>query len=119
MTGGDRDAHGCIGSAGYTWSALRNDCVRLFEVGLRLDAPAPTEGSAAMASAFLVFATDDSTLGANERGELFLPSGGGPLVLLRAKGEATFSKPGEPHGVSFEGRWAITKDGATLFVAAE
>ena len=27
MVGGDRDEHGCIGSAGYTWSALRGECI--------------------------------------------------------------------------------------------
>ena len=33
MVGGDRDEHGCIGSAGYTWSALRGECIQVFEVG--------------------------------------------------------------------------------------
>ena len=36
IVGGDRDAHGCIGSAGYTYSAVRTECVRLWEVGVRL-----------------------------------------------------------------------------------
>lgn len=26
--GGDRDAHGCIGSAGYLWCGKQNQCVR-------------------------------------------------------------------------------------------
>lgn len=28
----DRDAHGCIGSAGYTWSAPMNKCIRAWEL---------------------------------------------------------------------------------------
>ena len=36
VVGGDSDAHGCKASAGYTWSALKNECVRLFEVGTKL-----------------------------------------------------------------------------------
>lgn len=32
MTGADRDAHGCIGSAGYVWSSLKNECIRSFEL---------------------------------------------------------------------------------------
>lgn len=28
LVGADRDAHGCIGSAGYVWSYMRKDCVR-------------------------------------------------------------------------------------------
>lgn len=38
LLGGDRDEHGCIGSAGYTWSYALHDCVRLWEVGTRFDA---------------------------------------------------------------------------------
>ncbi len=30
--GGDRDAHGCIGSAGYQWCAKENQCVRSWEL---------------------------------------------------------------------------------------
>lgn len=30
--GGDRDAHGCIGSAGYLWCARENACVRPWEL---------------------------------------------------------------------------------------
>lgn len=36
VVGGDSDAHGCKGSAGYTWSALKKECVRIFEVGTKL-----------------------------------------------------------------------------------
>jgi len=34
IAGADRDAHGCIGSAGYVWSPLTGACVRVFEAGL-------------------------------------------------------------------------------------
>lgn len=30
-TGGDRDAHGCIPSAGYTWCEERQECIRVWE----------------------------------------------------------------------------------------
>jgi len=30
--GADRDAHGCIRSAGYTWSEINNSCLRPFEL---------------------------------------------------------------------------------------
>ena len=32
VVGGDRDAHGCIGSAGYTWCAREDACVRPWEL---------------------------------------------------------------------------------------
>ena len=31
IVGNDRDSHGCIGSAGYTWCALKNKCLRTWE----------------------------------------------------------------------------------------
>ncbi len=30
--GGDRDTHGCIGSAGYTWCAREAACIRPWEL---------------------------------------------------------------------------------------
>jgi len=32
LPGADRDAHGCIGSAGYAWCARENACVRPWEL---------------------------------------------------------------------------------------
>jgi hypothetical protein len=31
IVGGDRDEHGCIGSAGYTWCEIRGKCLRTWE----------------------------------------------------------------------------------------
>ncbi len=31
LVGNDRDEHGCIGSAGYTWCAAKQTCLRLWE----------------------------------------------------------------------------------------
>ena len=77
--GGDRDAHGCIGSAGYVWSALKGDCIRLFEDGIRLN---PQDKSLDQTtSAFIVFKSPDE----DAQAELFLP--GQPAVLLPRVGK--------------------------------
>jgi hypothetical protein len=31
LLGGDRDEHGCIGSAGYSWCEVKNKCLRVWE----------------------------------------------------------------------------------------
>ncbi len=36
IVGNDSDEHGCIGSAGYTWCALRNECLRVWETPCQL-----------------------------------------------------------------------------------
>lgn len=64
--GGDRDTHGCIGSAGQSWSELLQDCIQVFEVGTRLN-PVEVKGNDAVISAFIVSKTDD-----NSQVELFI-----------------------------------------------
>ena len=36
---GNKDEHGCLTAAGYTWSELRRGCIRIFEDGVRVDDP--------------------------------------------------------------------------------
>ncbi len=31
IIGGDRDIHGCLGPAGYSWCAVKNKCLRVWE----------------------------------------------------------------------------------------
>lgn len=64
LLGGDRDKHGCIPSAGYSWSEVRKDCIRIFEDGTRLNNILDKN---ATVSAFVVFSPDQSVA------ELFLP----------------------------------------------
>lgn len=73
--GSDRDKHGCIPSAGYTWSEVRKECVRVFEVGTRLNNAVDTAASTA---AFAVFSADSS------KAELFLPDSGAHPVLRQS-----------------------------------
>ncbi len=70
LLGSDRDEHGCIGSAGYTWSYALHDCVRLWEVGTRFDA-GPQQ-------LFLVYSLDSTFA------EIF-PSEGKSILCKRVK----------------------------------
>lgn len=70
LTGGDRDAHGCIASAGYTYAAVQDRCVRLWEDGVRLNPAEAAPAGQAVFSAFAVLSDDGA------RAELFLPQGG-------------------------------------------
>lgn len=77
--GGDRDEHGCIGSAGYVWCEVQKDCIRLFEKGIRTEAVDDSD-----TSAFIVFSPDSTQLelffSNNQPNEILerrsLPSGG-------------------------------------------
>src|SRR5574344_1503555 len=63
--GGQKDRHGCLVAAGYTWSELRKDCIRLWEEGPRL---ANVLDENATTCAYAVFNGDSSKV------EIFLPS---------------------------------------------
>ncbi|MFM4964928.1 hypothetical protein [Aeromonas bivalvium] len=86
MVGADRDEHDCIASAGYQWSALAGQCVRLFEQGIRLN---PTDAGQT-ASAFVLFNADQS------QAELHLPDGES-LRLTRQGEEGDWSWQGDAY----------------------
>lgn len=75
IVGGDRDEHGCLGSAGQTWSELKQDCIQVFNVGQRLN-PIETKEGEAIISAFVVFNDDKSKV------ELFLSGNEKPNTIL-------------------------------------
>ena len=55
LIGGNKDEHGCLTAAGYTWSELRRDCIRIFEDGVRVNDPSLHAGFAADSSRVEVF----------------------------------------------------------------
>lgn len=55
VVGSDKDEHGCIASAGYTWSEVQKDCIRLWEKGVRMNAV-----DDAGKTLFLVFSPDST-----------------------------------------------------------
>lgn len=65
--GGEKDEHGCLTSAGETWSQLKQNCIQIFSVGQRLN-PIETKDGEAVISAFVLFNEDKS------EAELFLPN---------------------------------------------
>lgn len=107
-TGADRDEHGCIASAGYTWSEVRQDCIRLFEQGIRLE---KREGKGSL---YLVFSADST------RAELFFSDDQAPQVLdrrsLPAGGYAWNVEDDDTYNVRREeGAWSVSRRGRQLY----
>ncbi len=75
LVGADRDAHGCIASAGYTWSEAQASCVRVWEEGIRLD---PADAARETGAAYVVLSKDGT------QAELFVPVKTRPPLLTRA-----------------------------------
>lgn len=81
IAGNDKDEHGCKGSAGYSWSVVKNNCIRTFEDGIRLNAVA--KGIDTTTSAFVVFASDS----VDEKAEIFLPTKKESIILQKTQKE--------------------------------
>ncbi len=107
VVGGDRDEHGCIGSAGYTWSAAAKNCLRLFETGTRL-IPAKGDGTT---SAFIVFSDDKKLC------ELFVPGEkGGKLLDRHPLGKGECWGTADTYIIrSDKGRWVCEQRGEMVF----
>jgi hypothetical protein len=72
--GADRDSHGCISSAGYTYSQLKKECIRTFEQKIQLKEMA-TKGNY---NAAILFNKDQS------KAEIFLKEETNSVILKRA-----------------------------------
>ncbi|MET3036820.1 hypothetical protein ABXT08_11990 [Chryseobacterium sp. NRRL B-14859] len=86
MPGSDTDKHGCKGSAGYTFSIIKNDCIRLFEQKIQLKEVASKKSYTSGAA--VILSTDE------KKAELFLPSSAGSIVLSKvpAKNAVVYKK---------------------------
>ena len=82
IVGNDSDNHGCKGSAGQTWSVLKNDCIQVFNEGTRLN-PINAKDGEAIISAFILFNDNQS------KAELFI--GNQPNVILNKNREGNFA----------------------------
>ena len=84
LVGADRDEHGCITSAGFSWSELQQTCVQLWEAGVRLN-PVEVKGDDSVISAFVLFNKDES------KAEIILPNKEGSVILDK-KAENLYEK---------------------------
>ena len=97
LVGGDRDEHGCIGSAGYVWSEVKKDCIRPFEAGLKIS---ETPKDNATYATYIVFAAD------SVQAELYTPESEGSILLERADNQWK----NDTISVSCKnGQWSISK----------
>jgi hypothetical protein len=85
MVGNDRTKHGCIPSAGTTYSFIKKDCIRVFEQEVKLTSV--DNGSSYVKQTCIIFSKD------NKKAEIFLNSEEG-TVLTRtgSKGKYIWKK---------------------------
>lgn len=107
IVGDDVDSHGCNMSAGYIWSQVNNDCIRIFEAGIRMK---DMMDSAATSSAFIVFGKDSSQC------EVFLPQVEASLVLPVKEDKGVKAWVNDDITVKqVKGQWEIVNGDKLLF----
>lgn len=75
LVGGDVDKHGCKPSAGYTFSTIKNDCIRLFEQEIQLKEIDTTQSYSTFVA--VIFSDD------KRKAEIFIPTIESSLILIR------------------------------------
>lgn len=108
------DEHGCNAAAGYIWSEVRQNCVRLFEEGVKFVAVA---GQDTTLAAYVVFAVDSL------KAEAFLPEQETHPVLDRRElaqgGYAWNQEDDDTLNVrQQDGKWIIEQRGNILYTEA-
>lgn len=111
VVGTDKDAHGCVGSAGYRWSKLREECVRVFEEGYRLNSIEELKGESIVKSAFVLFEED------GDRAELFLPNEEEAVMLTREKEGSPYK--GGNWSLELNKKYSLKNSGQLLYAGAE
>ena len=110
VVGSDKDEHGCSASAGYTWSEVQKDCIRLWEKGVRMNAV-----DDAGKTLFLVFSPDSTQV------ELFFSEEGVSNEILDrrglpAGGYAWNVEDDDTKNVRLEdGEWTVSQRGRLIY----
>lgn len=77
LVGADKDKNGCLVTAGYVWSVIKQDCVRLFETAYVLMPTQSTETNDAILATYVLISTDGL------KAEVFLPGEIESIILNR------------------------------------
>lgn len=109
VIGNDKDDKGCVISAGYRWSMLKDDCIRPLEEGYRLNTTDQVAGESTYKSAFVTFDEEKETA------ELFLPDTRNSKLLKKDKNGTYADKQ---YKLSLNGGYRLHKNGQLLYVGA-
>lgn len=103
LVGGDTDSHGCKASAGYTWSTLKKECIRVFENSTRLNHA--EDGKTYTTAAYVIFDAN--------KAELFLDTQKESIILER-KTEGDSWRKDNLELIPWKG-YVLKKDGKILY----
>ena len=111
--GSDRDAHGCIASAGYTYSVVRQACIRLWEDATALLPVVQIEDP--VLAAYVVRSANW------QHAEIFLPGqeGSTVLTLQTTPNDPTWTDPYNVWQLTYDKLqgWKLAQEGQVVYTA--
>jgi len=102
--GSDRDSNGCIGSAGYTYSKIKENCVRVFEQEIKMTQIDQKNSSSSMAA--IIFSDN------KRKAEVLLP---GKNIILKKKCKKDIWKKGKYILTPTETGYKLEKDNIAIY----
>lgn len=105
--GADEDAHGCKASAGYTYSALRGQCLRPWEEGITLSSV-----TLKSSRAYVILSADGT------EAELFWALGPSAILKRAFKEQGPYWQKDKVRLERLPEGWRLYQDGRLLFSAA-
>lgn len=105
MKGGKKDKNGCLTSAGYTWSQLKNDCIRPFELNISMETLNTSKSYQTAAFVYI-----DSL---QNKAEIFIPDEEGSIILDQ-NNDSSFTN--EKFNLTKENfRWTLSLNNTKLY----
>ena len=108
IVGNDADAHGCKASAGYTWSVLKNDCIRIWETGIQLSQIENTESYKTNAT---IIVSDDKS-----KVELFIATEkDGSIILNQSASNKSIYSAKDYTLSNINDKWLLKKSDKAIY----
>ena len=101
VVGNDRDEHGCKGSAGYTYSAIKNDCIQVFAQKIKLQEVDTSKSSSSIAA--VIFSKD------YKKAEVFLHGYKGGQILIRTGKKGSYVWKKDDLALTYKKVFKLTK----------
>lgn len=99
IVGGDQDEHGCKASAGYSWSVIKQECIRPFELSTKLK-----DLNNSTLAGYLLFSADQKQV------EVFA-SEFNPAIVLSAESTDVYSSTDKQYKLEKDAQkhWVLQK----------
>jgi len=110
VLGNDKDENGCVASAGYRWSVIKEECIRPVEECYRLNSIEQLATESDTKSVYVVFEED------GDRAELFLPNSAKSVMLVKDSKKGHYK---DAHWSLYaQNGYKLSKDGRLKFAGA-